>query len=73
MKAKRYKKKRVKRKKKNEIKAVIRRCIECNSKEFYHDYKLKETSCLKCGLVLFSPYNSDFITDGFKFEIIKNK
>jgi len=64
-------KKRSKKKTKNEN--IIRKCIECNSTKFYHDYKLHETSCLRCGLVLYAPYNADFIVDGFKFENVKKK
>lgn len=52
----------------DKYKSVIRRCIECDSTKFFHDYKLHETSCLSCGLVLYAPYSADFITDGFKFE-----
>lgn len=62
-----------KNKKKTKNISVIRKCIECNSTKFYHDNKLHETSCLKCGLVLYAPYNPDFITDGFKFEYVKKK
>lgn len=53
--------------------SIIRKCIECNSTKFYKDYKLNETSCLSCGLVLYAPYTTDFITDGFKFENVKKK
>ena len=60
-------KKQKKSKKKRNIK-IIRKCIECGSTKFYHDDKLKETSCLLCGLVLYAPYNYDFITDGFIFD-----
>lgn len=58
-------------KKKNQ--SIIRKCVECDSTKFYKDYRLNETSCLKCGLVLYAPYTADFIVDGFKFEIKKKK
>lgn len=56
------------RNKKKRSKNLIRKCVECDSAEFYKDEKLKEISCLKCGLVLYAPPTADFITDGFKFE-----
>ena len=59
-----------KRKKKHKF---IKKCVECDSTEFYTDYKLKEISCLNCGLVLVAPYSADFIVDGFKIETIKKK
>ena len=64
-------KRKSKAKKKNQT--IIRKCIECDYTKFHYDYKLHETSCLKCGLVLYAPYNADFIVDGFKFENVKKK
>jgi transcription initiation factor TFIIIB Brf1 subunit/transcription initiation factor TFIIB len=42
------------------------RCVECDSSSFHYEYKLREYSCLRCGLVCVSPYSPDFVTDGFK-------
>lgn len=59
--------------KKRKRSKILRRCVECDSISFYTDYKLKEISCLGCGLVLVAPYSPDFVTDGFKFEDVKKK
>lgn len=50
-----------------------KKCFECGFDKFYQDMRLREISCLKCGLVLYAPYSPDFVTDGFKFDIVKRK
>ena len=49
------------------------RCVECDSSSFYYDGKLKEVSCLGCGLVLVAPYSPDFVTDGYRIVCDKRK
>lgn len=46
----------------------IKKCFECGYTKFHYERKLQEISCLKCGLVLYSPPTTDFVTDGFKYE-----
>jgi len=59
--------------KKKKCRKKIKKCVECDSTEFHQEYKLREVSCCRCGLVLVAPPSPDFVVDGYGIECIKKK